>query len=127
MIVADIFQRAVPWTRLLRRERQAPNDLNLRISQRVSAVCACLSAAAALGSIWNLAFLAPAIAGIAAMTGMNWGFYRFLAGVHSWPWALGCIPLHVVFYLCSVTGLGIGFIKQAPKESAASKLEERGA
>jgi glycosyltransferase involved in cell wall biosynthesis len=37
---SDVWDRGVPWTRLLLRERSLPNDLNLRLSQRVSALFA---------------------------------------------------------------------------------------
>jgi glycosyltransferase involved in cell wall biosynthesis len=40
MLVTDIFSRGVPWTRLLLKARAVPNDLNLKISQRVSAILA---------------------------------------------------------------------------------------
>ena len=40
MLVTDVFSRGVPWTRLLMRERVLPNDLNLKVDQRISAVLA---------------------------------------------------------------------------------------
>ena len=42
MIKSDVFDRAVPWTRLILRNQHLPNDLNLRTSQRLSAVLCCL-------------------------------------------------------------------------------------
>ena len=42
MIKADIFDRAIPWTQLILRERDLPNDLNLGISQRASALLLCV-------------------------------------------------------------------------------------
>lgn len=38
MIKADIFDRAIPWTQLILREKNLPNDLNLGLSQRASAL-----------------------------------------------------------------------------------------
>ena len=40
MIKTDIFDRGVPWTRLMLAHGSMPNDLNLRISQRISALLA---------------------------------------------------------------------------------------
>src|SRR5262249_21341174 len=34
VVKSDVCDRAIPWTRLLLRERTLPNDLNLRRSQR---------------------------------------------------------------------------------------------
>jgi GT2 family glycosyltransferase len=42
MIESDLFDRGIPWTRLMLQERHVLNDLNLRTSQRVSALLACL-------------------------------------------------------------------------------------
>jgi cellulose synthase/poly-beta-1,6-N-acetylglucosamine synthase-like glycosyltransferase len=41
MIRSDVCDRAIPWTRLIVRERSLPNDLNLNWAQRVSAALTC--------------------------------------------------------------------------------------
>ncbi len=41
MLVSDIRERALPWTRLILEYGTLPNDLNLRVSQRVSALLVC--------------------------------------------------------------------------------------
>jgi hypothetical protein len=41
MLKADVKDRGIPWTELILRERNLPNDLNLKFSQRISAVLAC--------------------------------------------------------------------------------------
>ncbi|RMF58471.1 MAG: glycosyltransferase [Calditrichaeota bacterium] len=38
MLKADIKDRAIPWTELIMREKELPNDLNLKLSQRISAL-----------------------------------------------------------------------------------------
>jgi glycosyltransferase involved in cell wall biosynthesis len=38
MITSDVFDRAVPWTELLLQQRRLPNDLNLHLSHRASAL-----------------------------------------------------------------------------------------
>lgn len=43
MLRTDIFDRGVPWTELILRDQHMPDDLNLRLSQRVS-----------LGLVWLL-------------------------------------------------------------------------
>lgn len=37
---SDIFDRAIPWTRLILREKSLPKDLNLSIGQRIAALLA---------------------------------------------------------------------------------------
>lgn len=48
MVRADVRDRALPWTELILRAREMPNDLNLRLSQRVSALLAAVAAVALL-------------------------------------------------------------------------------
>ncbi len=38
MVKTDVRDRAFPWTQLILRERNVPNDLNLKMSQRLSAL-----------------------------------------------------------------------------------------
>jgi GT2 family glycosyltransferase len=52
MIKSDIWDRAIPWTRLILRQRSLPDDLNLTWSQRLSAILACaLFAVLSLGAL----------------------------------------------------------------------------
>lgn len=60
LVKADIFDRGIPWTELILRDRFMPNDLNLQLSQRVSVA---------------LVFILVALSGISAL---RWGGY-FLA------------------------------------------------
>jgi len=48
MVRTDIRDRAIPWTELILRNRSMPNDLNLRVSQRLSVVLVTLLAPAAI-------------------------------------------------------------------------------
>ena len=40
IIKTDVFDRGIPWTELMLREGSMPNDLNTKISQRISVVLA---------------------------------------------------------------------------------------
>ncbi len=42
LVKTDIFDRGIPWTELILRDRRMPNDLNLQLSQRVSVALAFL-------------------------------------------------------------------------------------
>lgn len=58
VVRTDIFSRAVPWTRLIAEGGGLPDDLNLRLSQRIAAALAPL-ALASVAALPVLAFLAP--------------------------------------------------------------------
>ena len=64
LVKSDVFDRGIPWTELILRDRCMPNDLNLQLSQRVSValvfVLLGLSTFAAVR--WGGAFLTPLFA-----------------------------------------------------------------
>ena len=82
LIKADVFDRAVPWTRLIIREGDLPNDLNLRLPQRVSALLVCLLLAhLAVTAFFHNIVALPLIAGL------------FLVVAASWNWTESGAPL----------------------------------
>jgi glycosyltransferase involved in cell wall biosynthesis len=64
LVHTDIMDRGVPWTELILRDKRAPNDLNLQLSQRVSvALVLLLVGLAALGALlMGAALVAPLLA-----------------------------------------------------------------
>jgi hypothetical protein len=82
MIKADIFDRAIPWTPLILQERDLPNDLNLGLSQRASALllCVLILHLALTAYFHNMLVLLP-LAGI------------FFVAVGYWNWSEDVAPL----------------------------------
>jgi glycosyltransferase involved in cell wall biosynthesis len=95
LLESDIRDRAIPWTILMLRERNIPNDLNVQWSQRVSAVLVFLALALAL-VCWPASALALAIT-----TALNHRFYGFLAWRRGFWFALRAIPLHWLYFVYS--------------------------
>lgn len=64
LVKTDVMDRGVPWTELILRDGNMPNDLNVQLSQRVSVALALLLVAmAAAGAIYyGGAFLTPLLA-----------------------------------------------------------------
>ena len=114
MIHTDIRNRGIPWTLLLLRQGRIPNDLNLRHSQRLSALLAAgLPAAAALTAhspgdiqLWVLVALG-CVLGIVLL---NLRFYLFLARAKTAFFALLAMPLHVLYYLYSGLAFAAGLL-----------------
>ena len=74
LVRSDIWDRAVPWTELMLRERTLPDDLNLRATQRVSAVVAwlLLAALAVLASIEPVLLAVPVMCAVAVLAVDAW-------------------------------------------------------
>jgi glycosyltransferase involved in cell wall biosynthesis len=101
MIRTDILQRAWPWSRLLLRSRNLPDDLNLGWSQRASAVFAWLAVGlTAAGFLRGPAFFAAVVA-VSAVAFLNRPLLGFLARSRGFLFALGAFPLHFLYLLYS--------------------------
>lgn len=74
LIRTDIWDRGIPWTELILRDRSMPNDLNLQLSQRVSValVFLLLGGAALLTIYWQGYFLTPLFALTFFLIGRHW-------------------------------------------------------
>lgn len=99
MLRTDIFQRALPWARLLLREGHILNDLNLRLASRLSAGLAWIIPAALLAALLEPAGLYLAGVAAAALIALNWPFYRFLHQRRGLGFALCAIPWHALYFL----------------------------
>ena len=108
MLRTDLRQRAIPWTHLILQAGKMPLDLNLKASQRFSGMAVALAVVALFLVPW-----APLYAGLSAgillaiVTFMNAKLYRFLAGCGGWWFSLRSIPLHWLYFLCSVLGYAL--------------------
>jgi GT2 family glycosyltransferase len=108
LIVTDIGRRAIPWTKLLRREKRLDNDLNIDHSSRLSAVLVCLGMVLLpLGFFWRPVFFLGALFLVLA-TALNWSFYRFLARTGGWGFTITAIPLHWLYFLGATAGFVLG-------------------
>lgn len=128
LLRTDIFQRAVPWTRLIIRSRVLPNDLNVRTGSRVSVALVGILGAALAASVqwrWALAVAALAAAGLVAV---NAGFYGFLWRVRGPGFMLAALPWHWLYYACAGTGFVIGAAQELlgrPAPAPAAVVAER--
>lgn len=122
LIHCDIFDRAIPWTELIWRDRLMPDDLNLRMSQRVSVVLVLLlllasltlgAAVMAIGSWATAGVLLLGIFGIwsvgaAAIVALNHRFFEFLARQRGVVFAVAAVPMQIAYYLYSGGAFAVG-------------------
>ena len=100
MIRTDIFQRGVPWMLLMKRAKVAETDLNVAWSQQMCVAATGLGGLGLLGAIWHPALLAVPLLAVAAVVGLNRGFYRFLARTGGSGFAAGSVAAHLIYYAC---------------------------
>ena len=110
LVRCDIVSRALPWTRLILRSSRLPNDLNLAVSQRLTAILVVASAMLALISPVIGISPAWALLPLAAAIWLNRKFYLFLAAKRGWLFLAGALPLNLAYYLYSTLAFAVGVV-----------------
>ena len=74
LVKTDMLDRGIPWSELILRDRNMPNDLNLALSQRVSValVYILLGVALAAAIHWQGYILVPAYVAVFLLLGRYW-------------------------------------------------------
>ena len=126
----DLFQRALPWARVILRERRMPDDLNLRMRHRLSA-----AVSAGLAFVLVAAALQPgwwrAAAGLAvAFVVLNRDFLLFLWKRRGPALALAAVPLHLFHNLAGIAGFALALAghfahRVSPRPSPARAAARR--
>jgi GT2 family glycosyltransferase len=109
-IWTDITRRAMPWARLILETGHVPNDLNLKSDQRVSAGLAALAGLCVALAPWRPALLVGAGLGLAGVLALNWRLFSFFFRRRGLVFAAACVPLHVLYYLCSAASYALVWV-----------------
>jgi glycosyltransferase involved in cell wall biosynthesis len=118
MVSTDILLRAIPWTRLILAARAMPGDLNLKTSQRASALAvAALPVAVVATVVFPLAAGLAIVGLLGLIVALNFGFYRFLARCGGWRLALGSLPLHCLYFSCATVGFAVAWLTRSDGEA----------
>jgi GT2 family glycosyltransferase len=99
VIHTDVFRRAIPWTKLLFNQSSLPNDLNLRVENRVSAIAVWLLALFLILGMTKPSLLAAALIPLAVLLTCNRGLYSLFLDGRGFFFSLGAIGLHWLHYL----------------------------
>jgi GT2 family glycosyltransferase len=111
MVHTDVLGRAIPWTRIMLRERRMPSDLNLKWSQRASVVLVLLSVLLFGTGVLDPRLFAPVGLCLLSVVMLNFGFYRFLAARRGLGFVAAMFPIHLLFYCYSACGLLYGIAR----------------
>jgi Glycosyl transferase family 2 len=101
LVVSDVRDRAIPWSRLLVDRWWFPATLNLDRRSRISATFMIGALALAAATPWWTPAAALALAALGAAVACQLDFYRFLAGRRGIGLALASIPVHLCYHVYS--------------------------
>jgi len=111
MIRTDVFDRAVPWTRLMLETKRRTLDLNLDVRSRISGFLLVIAVAlAAIGLLGVERWEIPAAAllmGVIVL--LNVDLYLFFARRRGVAFAIATVPVHMLYYCYSMFGVALGF------------------
>lgn len=101
MMRTDIFDRAVPWARLIFSESHLPQDLNLTMGSRVSALAVwAMISFIALGVAFPAAWIGALIA-LILLIALNEDLYRFFVNQGGIAFGACAIGLHALYLVYS--------------------------
>ncbi|MFM9058540.1 MAG: glycosyltransferase family 2 protein [Planctomycetaceae bacterium] len=113
MIRTDVFQRAVPWTRMLVARHELPTTLTIDWTNRACGVLAvALVVALAAAKFVPHAWVVAAACGLAIVI-CHRGFYRLCLRKRGPFFAIGAFALHVLFFVYSSITFGLVVLAQA--------------
>lgn len=101
LIMTDFFCRALPWSKLMLKNKYVLNDLNLKLSNKLSVLFIFLSLLFWAGSPWINWLSYLAIVSIVAVISINFPFYIFILKNKGSLFVLKVVPLHLLFYFYS--------------------------
>jgi glycosyltransferase involved in cell wall biosynthesis len=101
LLRADIFDRAIPWTRLILQDAELPTELNLDIRNRLSALAAWSVLAFLVLAFWWPWALMGTLLSATAVGILNADLYRFFRRQGGARFAAGAAGLHVLYLLYS--------------------------
>lgn len=106
----DLMLRGIPWVRLMATRKQWLPQLNLTASHRVSAIAVLLLLPAVPAAFFCPLLWWVILALFLIFFGLNFSFFRFMAGRTGFWSAAAMVPLHLLYYLVASASLALGLV-----------------
>lgn len=127
LLRADIFDRAVPWSRLILEDGRMIKDLNLRVADRVCAALGGLAVMFLILSYFSKTLLIAAMLALAAIFILNLQLQRFFRRRCGWWFSVRAFALLVLYYFYSGATFTLVYCAHVFQRKAANRrLEESG-
>ncbi len=111
LLKSDFFDRALPWTELILRDRSFVNDLNLRFSSRLSVMLTYGFLAALVGGYWWSGSFAAAGVFAVFLIILGMPVYQFFLRKRGFWFMIGTIPWHWFYFFYCGLAFAIGLLQ----------------
>lgn len=108
MVRTDIFDRALPWTRIALERGRLTRQLNTSYAQRLSVASACFAILCLAVSLVYPWAIAVTMAFFLLSILVNAPLFQFFMATRGFAFAAAAIPLHVLHQLSAATGFALG-------------------
>jgi hypothetical protein len=108
VVLTDVRNRAVPWTRLILERKTAPKDLNLKPTQRICGLLVMMAGFLGMISLIIPSIFFLVVAAIGTVIVLNRQLYAFFFKRHGLLFSTASIFLHLFYFLYS--GLSYVFV-----------------
>jgi len=124
----DLFHRGIPWMKLILGEGAGGNILNVKPKEKlcVALVGIAIVLVGVAGVLRRPSLLLAATASLAVVVGLNLPLYRYLSRGRSLGFALGVVPLHLIYYVTSGLSFILGHIAHRLSPQPARGSATRG-
>ena len=107
MIRTDVFCRAIPWTRLLCKDKSQNNNLNLQTRNKLSALAAILMTLSAPAIAINPLFAIPTVMLLVSFVALEYPLLSFFYRTEGLKFAVQASFLHVLYYWYASTAFAL--------------------
>lgn len=124
ILKTDIFDRGIPWIKLMLRAGAAANTLNAKSSQRICVALTWLASALLPLMWWQPAAGVVALLLLSLVSALNFDFYRYFIA-HSGVWfTLRVLPMHWLYFwycgFCVIWGTLAHHLEKQPAKAEGS-------
>ena len=110
LLKTDIFDRGIPWTRLMLRAGAMANTLNVKGPQRISVALVYLTLALSMMALFLPAVWLLVLGIVIGVTLLNFDFYRFFARRSGVWFAVRVFPMHWLYFCYCGFSFGWGLL-----------------
>jgi hypothetical protein len=110
LLRSDIFDRGIPWTRLILRDKSFMADLNLQTHNRVSVVAIYALLLSLAVGIWYPQTWGVALGLAVLLLWLNLHLYQFFYQKRGLLFTLRVIPMHWLYYFYNAISFGSGIL-----------------